>query len=303
MKEFININTITELHKILGFEKPKHPLVSVHYHAQKSADSNIIPGGRYALGLYNIGLKSGMSGSISYGRNSYDFHEGTMIFTKPGQVMSPGEKTYEDIVDGWTLNFHPDIIRKSELGSTIEKYSFFSYDVNEALHLSDDEIGELTGIVSKIEKEYSQNIDKHSQKLIISNIKLLLDYCTRFYDRQFYTRTNLNKDVVSKFEDFLRDYYNTNQALETGIPTVKFCGAELNMSPNYLSDLLKKETGRNAQEHIHFYLIDKAKTRLLNSGESISQIAYGLGFEYPQHFSKIFKAKTGMSPAEYRNSN
>jgi AraC-like DNA-binding protein len=161
----------------------------------------------------------------------------------------------------------------------------------------------ITELTDKIVREFSQNIDKHSQKLIISNIELILDYSTRYYDRQFYTRSNLNKDIVTRFEALLKDYYHSDKPLEQGIPSVKYCGTALNMSSNYLSDLLKKETGRNAQEHIHYYLIDKAKTRLLNSGESISQIAYGLGFEYPQHFSKVFKAKTGMSPAEYRDMN
>jgi AraC-like DNA-binding protein len=158
-------------------------------------------------------------------------------------------------------------------------------------------------LVEKLEQEINRSIDKHSQKLIVTNIELLLDYCLRYYDRQFYTRTNLNKDTVSRFEQLLKSYYNTEQQLEQGIPSVKYCGQSLNLSPNYLSDLLKKETGRNAQEHIHLYVIERAKNKLLNSMGSISQIAYDLGFEYPQHFSKIFKSKTGMSPSEYRRLN
>ncbi|MEZ4989259.1 MAG: helix-turn-helix domain-containing protein [Saprospiraceae bacterium] len=302
MKEIIHIETITEVHNLLGLPKPKHPLVSV-----LDLDGHIIDydfgDATYVLGLYQVSLKSNICATISYGRNSYDFQEGTLIFTKPGQSLSYEDSTSEPGETGWILLFHPDLIRKSELGQNIEDYSFFSYDVHEALHLSDDEKQWITDIVRKIEKEYSQNLDQHSQKLIISNIELLLDYCTRYYDRQFYTRTNLNKDLVSKFEHLLTSYYQSDKPIHQGIPSVKYCGEALNMSPNYLSDLLKKETGRNAQEHIHAYLIDKAKTKLLGSVEPVSSIAYDLGFEYPQHFSKIFKAKTGMSPSEYRNLN
>lgn len=302
MTELIIIKTITEAHQLLGLEKPKHPLVSVFHHGDEKMkhDYGDI---RCALDLYNVGLKEGMIGSMGYGRNSYDFQEGTMMFSGPGQVLTPPEGKHPKDPKGWTLLFHPDLIRKSELGKTIDDYSFFSYDVHEALHLSDDEKKSLTELVSKIEKEINQNIDRHSQKLIVSNIELLLDYCTRYYDRQFYTRTNLNKDIVTKFEHLLKDYYHSDKPFEMGIPTVQYCGRELCKSPNYLSDLLKKETGRNAQEHIHYYLIDRAKTKLLSSTGSISQIAYDLGFEYPQHFSKLFKSKTGKSPAEYRNLN
>lgn len=302
MSDIIKVDTITHAHEIFGLDKPKHPLVSIYKHRDVNF-SNIPVGLHYSVGMYHIMLKEGISGSIGYGRNQYDFHDGTIIFTGPGQVVSnTGKHNYEQAT-GWSLLFHPDLIRKSELGKNIDNYSFFSYDVHEALHLSQEERETITDLAAKIEKEYNQNIDKHSQNLIISNIQLILDYCTRYYDRQFYTRTNLNKDIVSQFEQLLKSYFNSDKPLDMGLPSVKFCGEELNMSPNYLSDLLKKETGRNAQEHIHFFIVDRAKTQLLNSGESISQIAYGLGFEYPQHFSKIFKAKTGMSPAEYRNLN
>ncbi|MCU4154567.1 AraC family transcriptional regulator [Carboxylicivirga sp. A043] len=224
----------------------------------------------------------------------------------PGQVVTFGDKQEWDkneVKGGWSLNFHPDLIRRSHLGQHIDDYTFFSYEVNEALHLSDQEKTTIGEIRDKIIHEYSTNIDKHSQKLIISNIELMLDYCTRFYDRQFYTRENLNKDTVSRFEKVLKAYYNTGKQYETGVPSVKYCGAELNLSSNYLSDLLKKETGKNAQEHIHHFVVNRAKTTLLNSSDSVSQVAYALGFDYPQHFSKIFKKKTGLSPAEYRNVN
>lgn len=302
MDKIIKVNTLTQAHEIFGLEKPKHPLISIFLH--EDANFKNIPAGiRVSADLYHIMMKEGISGSLGYGRNSYDFQEGTMIFVSPGQVVVSSDSYDPGKAKGWSLIFHPDLIRKSELGRNIDNYSFFSYDVHEALHLSEDERLTITDLAGKIEKEYNQNIDKHSQKLIISNIQLILDYCTRYYDRQFYTRTNLNKDIVTKFEQLIKDYYNSDKALNQGMPTVKYCGTELNMSPNYLSDMLKKETGRNAQEHIHYYMIEKAKTELLSSSESISQIAYSLGFEYPQHFSKIFKNKTGMSPVEYRNMN
>ena len=303
MSDIIRISSITQGHEILGLPKPTHPLVSLVDYRKTPLRKRNFGDARIVIDLFNISMKGSVSGSIGYGRNSYDFEEGTMIFTSPGQVLTSVDHGNEMIDDGWSLLFHPDLLRKSELGRTIENYSFFSYEVHEALHLSDEERLAITDIAEKIEREYSGNIDKHSQKLIISNIELMLDYCTRYYDRQFYTRANLNSDVVSRFESLLKDYYTTGQALETGVPSVRYCGTQMAMSPNYLSDLLKKETGRSAQEHIHGYVINRAKNRLLGSVDSISQIAYSLGFEYPQHFSKIFKSKTGMSPAEYRSMN
>lgn len=299
MKELINIASISHAHEVFGLRKPKHPLVSVYQHKDMQFES--IPlGVRVSLDLYQIIFKIGHSGSLQYGRNSYDFQDGTIVFTSPGQVITFGGFDINDEAKGWSLLFHPDLIRKSELGKYINRYSFFSYNVHEALHVSDDERQNITELVNKIEKEYCQNIDKHSQNLIITNIQLLLDYCTRYYDRQFYTRTNLNKDIVTKFEQLISNYFVSDKPLEMGIPTVTYCGKELNMSPKYLSDMLKKETGKNAQEQIHYYLVESAKTKLLGTSETISQIAYGLGFAYPQHFTKIFKSKTGMSPVEFR---
>lgn len=301
MKEIIRIETISQVHEFYALPKPNHPLVSVI--PINDAITNFDYGDvSYALNLYQISLKLGISGSLSYGRNSYDFQEGTMVFTRPNQVIRVVDQKHMTDSAGWTLFFHPDLIRKSGLGRSIEDYSFFSYEVHEALHLSDKERISLTDLVHKIEEEYQQNIDRHSQKLIVSNIELILDYCTRFYDRQFYTRTNLNKDVVTQFVHLLRSYYNSDQPQETGMLTVKRCGAELNMSGHYLSDLLRKETGKSAQEHIYHYVISRAKTLLLSSQEPISQIAYSLGFEYSQHFSKLFKAKTGMSPGQFRQT-
>ena len=301
MKDIVRLESITQVHDFLGIKKPKHPLISVIPIDEKmiNAEYGDIT---WVLDFYQISLKSGVKGSLTYGRNSYDFEEGTMAFMKPGQTMKVENSEEMEGNRGWTLLVHPDLLRKSELGRKIDDYSFFSYASNEALHLSDDEKETVTELVHKIEQEYNQIIDKHSQTLIISNIELLLNYCTRFYDRQFYTRTNLNQDYVSKFEDMLKEYFDSNRHMESGIPTVSLCGEEMNMSGHYLSDLLKKETGLGAQEHIHQFIINKAKNLLLSTNDTVSQIAYDLGFEYPQHFSKIFKSKTGVSPAEYRKA-
>lgn len=302
MKDIIKIESISETHQFLGLAKPKHPLISVIRIGDVLNDLKV-DNLRYSSGLYQISLKDNCPFTIvNYGRNSYDYQEGTMVFTAPNQVLEFKENKLTKEDKGWTLAFHPDLIRKSELGKKMEKYSFFSYASNEALHLSDEERNTITEIVEKIEKEFSNNIDAHSQTLIISNLELLLNYCIRFYDRQFYTRTNLNQDIASQFEQLLKDYYKKEKQLEIGIPTVQYCGEAMNISPKYLSDLLRKETGQSTQDHIHQYIIEKAKNRLLNSNESASEIAYALGFEYPQYFSKIFKKRTTMSPNEFRQS-
>ncbi len=303
MSPIYPISTIAQVHEFMGFPPPKHPLVSVINLKDFPQDMNYGDDDRYRFELYMVSLKDGATGSMGYGRNSYDFTNGTMVFSKPNQVLASESKEIAPDAKGWVLLFHPDLIRRSELGKNIANYSYFSYDVHEALHLSEDEKETLTDLVRKIEKEYQGLIDKHSQKLIVSNIELILDYCTRYYDRQFYVRTNHNQDLISKFEALLKSYYDSNKPQELGVPSVTYCGEQLNMSPNYLSDLLKKETGKNAKDHIYSYIIDKAKSRLLGTTDSISGIAYDLGFEYPQHFSKLFKQKTGTSPVQYRSLN
>lgn len=304
MSTTFEINTISQAHQSVGLPPPKHPLVSVvrTVDFRPTIDFNGI---KVVNNLYQITLKNLGCGNLMYGKNSYDYEEGTLVFTSPGQVtVFEGEMPAENTVDtGWTLAFHPDLIRKSTFADKINQYSFFNYEVNEALHLSEDERKTIEDLLAKVEKEYSQNIDRHSQNLIISNIELLLNYCTRFYDRQFYTRTNINIDFVSKFEKLLKTYYDTGMVAELGLPNVQYLAQKLNFSSNYLSDLLKKETGKTAQEHIHLFVINKAKNSLLNSRSSISEIGYSLGFEYPQHFSSLFKSKTGYSPSEYRNQN
>ena len=204
---------------------------------------------------------------------------------------------------GWGLFFHPDLIRGTSLGKAIKEYTFFSYETNEALHLSDKEKQTLYDIVQKIDMELSENIDRHSQKLIVSNIELLLNYCTRYYDRQFITRKAANSDILSKTEDILTEYFQSADLNKKGLPTVKYLAEKVHLSANYLSDLLKRETGMNAQDHIHYYLIEEAKNMLLNSDQSVGELSFALGFEYPQYFSRLFKAKTGMTPLEYRSMN
>ena len=302
MKEVYHVETISELNKILNQEKPKHPLVSVvDFSKVESFGENNV---KTTLGFYSIMLKSNSCGKLKYGREYYDFEEGTLICIAPNQVAYiDNEGDQQNKVSGWGLFFHPDLIRGTSLGSKMKDYSFFSYEVNEALHLSDKEKQTLNDCIAKIQNELSQNIDQHSQNLIVSNIELLLNYCIRYYDRQFITRRNGNKDILRKFETILANYFNSDKLKSNGLPTVKYCAEQLFLSPNYLSDLLKKETGKNAQEQIHSYLIEEAKNNLLNTNATVSEIAYNLGFEYPQYFSKLFKSKTGKTPAEYRNLN
>jgi AraC-like DNA-binding protein len=298
----VHINSIEELHQALGLAAPRHPLISVI--KETDIHNAAIEENKCTMNMYMISLKDGVTCSLNYGRNSYDFSKGTMVFTKPNQVISSdNEKIVAQDSEGWLLFFHPDLIRKSALSKNIDLYSFFDYEVHEALHLSDEEQKIVSDIILKIKREYNQNIDKHSQKLIISNIELLLDYCNRYYDRQFYVRTNLNQDYITEFEKLLKGYFSSEKPQEIGIPSVKYCGEQLNMSPNYLSDVLKKETGKSAKDHIITFVVNKAKNQLLGSTNSVSEIAYNLGFEYPQHFSKVFKRKTGMTPAKFRTLN
>lgn len=301
MSDFFHFKSIAEVYKLLNLGKPAHPLITVIKRWPESdLDFSKI---KMTSDLYLLSMKGEMSGAFKYGRNSYDYQEGTLVFIAPGQVGTFSQEKAASSNHGWSILFHPDLIRKSDLGKNIQNYSFFNYNVNEALHLSDKEREFLIELVTKIEQEINQNFDKHSQDLIIHNLESILKYSNRYYDRQFYTRTNLNKNYVSLFEEYLNDYFSSDELAEHGIPSVTKCGESLNLSGSYLSDLLKVETGRSAKDHIHAYIIEKAKTRLQSSRDSISEVAFGLGFEYPQHFSKLFKSKTGFSPSEYRNLN
>ncbi len=301
MSELIHLKSVSDVADLLAMPKPTHPLISIYPHP---------PGLEYDYGdtritsdMYTISLKHGIEGEFGYGRNTYDFREGTLTFMAPGQVMIPGKGSIPKDSENWNIYFHPDLIYGSPLGANIDEYSFFDYDTAEALHISDEERLTLTELVWKIKKEIENTIDKHSQKLIVSNLELILDYCLRYYDRQFYTRSNFHQDLVARFEKLLKDYFKKEMQLDKGLPTVKYCGEALGISPNYLSDLLKKETDRSAQDHIHAFVVDKAKHLLLSSDDSVKQVAYHLGFDYSQHFSKLFKAKTGMSPMEFRTLN
>ena len=302
MNEIIRIKSINEVHRFFELGNPKHPLVSVIQIDDRITNFDY-GDNKYIFDFYQINLKKGFSGSINYGRNSYDFDEGTLTFIKPNQTIHIENQNEIKGSSGWTLLFHPDLIRKSELGKTIEQYSFFYYDLNEALHLSEKERNSITDLVKKIEEEYNQNIDKHSQELIIANIEVLLKYSKRFYDRQFFTRTNLNKDLLTEFNVIMRAYYNSDTPFQNGVLSVKDCAKKLNLSVNYFGDLIKSETGRSAKDHINDYVIEKAKNLLLGSTDSVSRIAYSLGFEYPQGLNKLFKTKVGISPTEYRNLN
>lgn len=307
MSEIFKIKSISEMHKLAGLKEPKHPLITVIEandlrRFSKEENSEYI-GLKMTWEFYAVMFKDKISGSLNYGRTSYDFQNGTIVFMGPGQVMEGHDFDIPENSKMWFLLFHPDLIRRSSLEKRIDTYSFFEYDSNEALHLSIEEQEYLAGIVKQIKKEYSLNLDNHSHQLIISNLELLLNNCLRYYDRQFYTRTSFNKDFVTEFEQLLKKYFSSNLAIDLGVPSVSYFSDKLNMSPNYLSDLLKKETGLSAKGHINKLLVDKAKSSLLNSTESISEIAYSLGFEHPQSLTRLFKAKTGMSPNEYRNSN
>ncbi len=301
-KEITAIKTVSQAHDLLGLKKPLHPLISVFQHSDPNLRTDFSDQ-TFSMNLYMIGLKDGELGTLKYGRNSYDYDSGTMVFLSPNQIFSPQNLQISKDSKGWTLLFHPDLIRKSELGKSISQYSFFSYESNEALQISEEEKEFITQLKKRIESEYLQNIDKYTQDLIIMNLESIIKYCKRYYSRQFYTRTNLNKDYIIKFERFLEYYFTSNELITKGIPSIKQCGEALNMSGHYLSDLLKNETGKSAKELIHLKLTEKAKNILLTTNLSINEVAYDLGFEYPNHFSKLFKVKTGMSPSEYRNLN
>ena len=291
------VQTIGQLHEIAGFEKPKHPLVTVIDYSK--VDLNKGPGsGSFICSFYSVNYKKHCD--FIYGRQAFDHQEGTLLCTAPEQIITFNRKKETKSTEGWGLYFHPELIRKSPLGKRINDYSFFSYAENEALHLSEQEEQILLSLLRQMENEYNTNIDHYSHDLIISNIELLLNYCRRFYGRQFITRTNHNKDVIIRFEEFIIEYFNSDKLKENGIPTVKYCAEAMNLSPNYFSDLLKSETGKNTQEHIHYHLLEKAKNILISSDKSINEIAYQLGFEYPQNFSKLFKKKVGISPTLYR---
>ncbi|KXX66633.1 AraC family transcriptional regulator [Flammeovirga sp. SJP92] len=301
MDEIIRIENISMLYDMLGEEKSKHPLVGTldFSKTNHSSYSDV----KLSMDFYVIFLKNLCPGALRYGRNYYDFQEGTLTFMAPNQIITLENPDHTKDIFGWALLFHPDFIRGTSLNEKMKGYNFFSYALFEALHLSEAETNKLTGIVQDIKLELDHNIDRHSKTVIVSSIELLLNYCNRYYDRQFITRTETNKDVIGKFDDLLHKYFNADDLSEKGIPSIRCFAEQLHFSPNYLSDLLKKETGKNGTEHIQYHIIKVAKDKLLGSTVSVSEVAYSLGFEYSQYFSKMFKKRTGMTPAQYRKMN
>lgn len=281
--------------------KSFNPLVSVVDYAGIKDYSN--PQG-LCCNFYIVSLYCGDTNcKVKYGRNIYDYHDGTLFCTAPGQILTYTDynQVYQPKENCLSLLFHPDFIRGCALADKMSNYRFFNYEAHEALHLSDLEIEDIKRCFENIDKELKQRIDAHTTTIVCSIIELLLNYCNRFYDRQFITRHSSNIDILSRFEILLNDYFSSNQKDIIGLPTVKYFADNLNFSPDYLSSLLQKETGKNAQEHIQYRLIEIAKDKLHQSNKTVSQIAYELGFEYPQYFSRLFKKKVGISPNEYKS--
>jgi AraC family transcriptional regulator, transcriptional activator of pobA len=276
-----------------------HPLVSV----VDLSKANPRQGSRMYFGFYTILLKDVKCGDLIYGRHTYDYQEGTLVFIAPGQVagMNSNGETYQP--KGYALVFHPDLIHGTPVGRHIQEYTFFGYQSNEALHLSERERKIVLDCFSKIEYELQHSIDKHSKKLIVSNIELFLNYCVRFYERQFIMRDNIHKGILERFENLLNAFYQSEKPQSIGLPSVAYCAGELHLSPSYFGDLIKKETGKTAQEYIQLKLIDAAKELLFDINKPISEVAFDLGFKYPQHFTRLFKQKVGVSPNEYRLRN
>jgi len=298
MYPIIKLEKVAQYNQLKGIET-QHPLISVF----DNSDSKTLPNHtRMHFSFYTIFLKAGNCGELKYGRNNYDYDDGTLVFIAPGQVLEINNpEDYQPT--GLALLFHPDLLKGTSLAKNINQYSFFSYDSHEALHLSLKEQQIVKDLFSKLEYELSQSIDKHSKNIITNNIELLLNYCVRFYDRQFITRENINTDILSKFENLLNEYFLSEAAQDIGLPSVGYFADLLHLSPNYFGDLIKKETGKSAQEHIQLKLINLAKERIFDTNKSVSQIAFELGFKYPQHFNRMFKKNTGYTPIEYRSLN
>jgi AraC family transcriptional regulator, transcriptional activator of pobA len=301
MKKVQNIATVSEYNTTVE-HTTLHPLVSIIDLSTCTRRKRNAAVEALSFGFYAVFLKDDKNCEIKYGRNYYDYQEGTLVFIAPGQVVSieTDEQDYQP--SGHVLLFHPDLIRGTSLGQSMKDYSFFSYDVHEALHLSDHEKEIVLECFRKIEFEIAHSIDKHSKKLIVANIDLFLNYCVRFYDRQFITRDHANTGTVEKFDHLLNEYFHSDKPQDVGISTVAYFANELHLSANYFGDLIKKETGKTAHEHIQGKLIAVAKEKIFDPGKSVSEIAYELGFKYPQHFTRFFKQQIGSTPNEYRGT-
>lgn len=297
MDNELRFNTISE-YNAFNKNETLHPLISVV--DLSKADPR--KGSRMYFGFYTVFLKDVRCGDLTYGRNTYDYQEGTLVFLAPGQFAGATNQEYYQ-PKGYALVFHADLIYGTALGKHMSDYTFFSYETREALHLSDRERQIVLDCFEKIKYELEHSIDKHSRKLIASNIELFLNYCQRFYDRQFITREDAHKGILGRFDELLNNYFTSENTQTIGLPSVAWCAKELNLSANYFGDLVKKETGRSAQELIHSKIIDLAKERIFDLNKTVSQVSYELGFKYPAHFTKLFKQKVGVTPNEFRLSN
>jgi len=290
--------SLTEFHQVFGIQKPLHPMISFVDIQQLQKLPDDFPKSM-VMAFYKISYKTGICGQAKYGQNYYDFGEGGLVFTSPNQIFeSPGSNH----TSGSLLLIHPDFLLSYPLAKKIKEYGFFSYAANEALHLSGKEKETILALFHSIDDELNSRIDDFSQDVMVAQVELLLNYCNRFYKRQFITRKYVNKDVLIKLEEILDDYFNDDKSAIEGIPTVQWLAESLNISPSYLSDMLRSLTGQNAQQHIHNKLVEKAKEKLSTTNLSISEIAYKLGFEHPQSLSRLFKNKSGFSPFEFRQS-
>lgn len=298
MDKTINLDSIDQYNKLYGLET-LHPLVSVINLNEATRAVDTI---RINYGVYAIYLKMEKACDIKYGRQKYDYEEGTIVCFAPGQTAETRPTTNQIKTNTYGIIFHPDLLRGTSLNKTIKNYTFFSYEINEALHVSEEEQGIILDCLKIIQKELEHGIDKHSKNLIVTYIELLLRYCMRFYERQFITRSKSNHDVLVHFEQLLDEYFEGTTAENNGLPSVKYFADKLCLSPNYFGDLFKKETGKTPQEYIHEKVIEIAKDRISGTQDTISQIAYSLGFQYPQHLCRLFKKRVGYTPNKYREN-
>lgn len=294
-KELLNIQTVEEYNRMLGVET-LHPLVSVIDLSEAKPMRHM----RHTFSFYVVFLKDEKNCELLYGRQRYDYEKGSVVCLAPGQVIGIEDtgETFQPL--GWALCFHPDLVHGTSLGLHMREYTYFSYAVNEALHLSDQERGIFIDCLLKIRQELETAVDRLSKRLIATRVELLLDYCLRFYERQFVTRQRANRDILTRFEALLDDYFGSGRAVRDGVPTVRYCAGELFLSANYFGDLIKRETGKTALEFIQARIIGLAKEQLLDPSRSVSEISYRLGFQYPQHFTRVFKRWTGMTPTAYK---
>lgn len=294
-------DSLSDAHQAFGLPGPLHPLISLINSGNTQVEFNR-PQHSHVLNFYKISYKPKLGGKLKYGQNYYDFDEGGLLFAAPNQIIGSNNVSETRECSLYTLLIHPDFLWNYPLAKKIKTYGFFSYSANEALHLSDQEKATVISIFKIIEDELNSRIDDFSQDVMISQIELLLNYANRFYKRQFITRKAISSNLLQNMEETLNEYFNNEKSLTQGIPTVQYLSEKLNISPSYLSDMLRSLTGQNAQQHIHHKLIEKAKEKLSTTSLSVSEVAYELGFEYPQSFSKLFKTKTNLSPLEFRRS-